>query len=196
MSDTASTPRKNQLRKVAARLFRQHGYQATSVRDIAEAVGIQGGSLYAHLDKKDDLLWEIVNHSADRFFEALNPIVLSDHEILHRLRAAIVAHVGVITSDLDAAAVYSSEWRHLPPERREAVAGRRDEYEQMFRDMIRMAIRQGFIADTDESFAALFVLSALNWVYQWYHPDGRYSPEALGKLMADYIFDGLRRRAV
>ena len=68
------TERKNQIHRVAARLFRQTGFHATSVRDIAEAVGIQGGSLYNHVQSKDDLLWEIVNGSADRFFAALRPI--------------------------------------------------------------------------------------------------------------------------
>jgi AcrR family transcriptional regulator len=194
MVDVAS-PAKGRMRTVAARLFRERGYPATSVRDIAEALGIQGGSLYAHVRGKDDLLWDIVNESADRFFETLGPIVESDRAIMHKLREAIGAHIKVITDDLDAAAVYSNEWRHLPEERRLAVAERRDEYEALFRGMIGQAIREGYIAETDERFASLFILSALNWVYQWYRPEGRLTPEQLGKAMADYIFDGLRRRA-
>ncbi len=182
------------IQRVAVRMFRERGYQATSVRDIAEAVGIQAGSLYAHVDSKDDLLWDIVNKSADRFFAAIEPIMSSDRTTMSRLREAIIAHVGVITSDLDAAAVYSIEWRHLPDERREAFAGRRDAYEQLFRRMIGDGIRERLLSSSDETFASLFVLSALNWVYQWYKPGGRLSPEELGKLMAEYIFDGLRRR--
>lgn len=185
-----------QIRRVAARLFREKGYLATSVRDIAEAVGIQGGSLYAHVESKDDLLWDIVNVSADRFFAAIKPIVDSDREIMRKLHDAIVAHVGVITADLDAAAVYSAEWRHLPDDRRRAVGDRRDEYENLFRGMIRQGIRERYLSSSDEVFAALFVLSSLNWVYQWFRPDGRLTAEELGKLMADYIFDGLRRRTV
>ena len=114
--------------------------------------------------------------------------------MLHRLREAIVAHVGVITADLDAAAVHSTEWRHLSNERREEFARQRDEYEALFRDMIREGIREQLLATSDERFAALFVLSALNWVYQWFRPDGELGAEQLGKVMADYIFDGLRRR--
>lgn len=186
--------RKEQIRQAAVTLFRERGYHATSVRDIAEAVGIQGGSLYAHVESKDDLLWDIVNHSAQRFFEALEPIVASDRTIMNKLREAIIAHVGVITGDLDAAAVYSTEWRHLSTERRKTFAGRRDEYEHMFRQLIRDGVRERFLAAADETLASLFVLSSLNWVYQWYRPDGRFTAEELGRLMADYIFDGLRRR--
>ncbi len=186
--------RKEQIWRVAVRLFRERGFPGTSVRDIAEAVGIQGGSLYAHVSSKDDLLWDIVNHSADRFFEKLTPIMEQDQDVMPRFRQAIIAHVDVITSDLDAAAVYSTEWRHLSPERREAFAARRDEYEAMFRNVIREGMEQRLIATSDEGFATLFVLSALNWVYQWFKPDGRLTAEELGKLMAEYIFDGLRRR--
>jgi len=186
--------KKELIQREAVRMFRERGYLATSVRDIAEAVGIQGGSLYAHVDSKDDLLWEIVNASADRFFLAIEPIRSSNRTTMARLREAIISHVGVITADLDAAAVYSTEWRHLSEQRRNAFANRRDEYEQLFRSMIGDGIRERLLWSTDEAFVSLFVLSALNWVYQWYKPGGRHSPEELGKLMAEYIFDGLRRR--
>jgi AcrR family transcriptional regulator len=189
------TARIKEIRTAAQKLFRDKGYHATSVRDIADAVGIQGGSLYSHVDSKDDLLWDVVNHSADRFFETVRPIVESNRTISRKLREAIIAHVKVITADLDAAAVYSTEWRHLAPERYQAFATRRDDYEQMFRQMIRQGIEERVIGASDEGFATLFVLSALNWVYQWYRPDGRFTPDELGKQMADYVFDGLRRRS-
>ncbi len=190
----AGLGRRDQIVAVAARLFRERGYHATSVRDIADAVGIQGGSLYAHVAGKDDLLWEIVNRSADLFFAAMQPIVDSDRTIVLKIRDAITAHVRVITDDLDAAAVYSTEWRHLPEDRREAFAARRDAYESLFRKLIGSAIRERFITATDEAFASLFVLSALNWIYQWYRPGGRLTADDVGSLMADYVLDGLRRR--
>ncbi|NOT00778.1 MAG: TetR/AcrR family transcriptional regulator [Phycisphaerales bacterium] len=194
MAAEIDTSKREQIRRAAVRLFCQQGYRATSVRDIADAVGLQGGSLYAHVTSKDDLLWEVVNVSADGFFAALRPIVESDRTTVKKLREAIIAHVGVIAEDLEAAAIYSTEWRHLSDGRRREFAARRDEYEAMFRGLIRDGIRQGFLAPTDETFATLFALSALNWLYQWYKPDGRLTADDLGKLMADYIFDGLRRR--
>jgi AcrR family transcriptional regulator len=191
---TASVPRKEQIRQVAARLFRERGFHATSVRDIAEAVGLQGGSLYTHVQSKDDLLLEIVHHSANRFFSALEPIVSSDRDLLAKLREAIIAHVNVITEDLDAACVYTTEWQHLPPDRREAVAARRDEYERLFRGLIQQGIRQGFLAPLDEAYATRFVLSTLNYLYVWFKPEGRASADDVARMLANFVLDGLRRR--
>lgn len=195
MADALTTTNmKEQIHRAACRLFRERGFHATSVRDIAESVGIQGGSLYAHVEKKDDLLWAIVNDSADRFFAALRPIVDADLGVMQKLRNAILAHLDVITSDLDAAAVYTVEWRHLTGERRAAVTERRDEYEALFRGLVGEAIRERFITAIDAPSASLFILSALNYVFTWYRPGGRLSHEAVGRMLADYIFDGLRRR--
>ena len=192
----ATSNMKEQIHRTACRLFRERGFHATSVRDIAESVGIQGGSLYAHVEKKDDLLWAIVNEAADRFFAGLKPIVEADLQTMQKLRNAILSHLDVITSDLDAAAVYTVEWRHLTGERRAAVTKRRNEYEALFRGLVGEAIRQRFITAIDAPSAALFILSALNYVFTWYRPGGRLSPEEVGRMLADYIFDGLRRRSV
>jgi len=186
--------RKEQIHRCAARLFRERGFHGTSIRDIAEAVGLQGGSLYAHIAGKDDLLWAIANESADRFFAVLRPIVDAQQEIARKFRDAILAHVGVITDDLDAAAVYTTEWRHLEPTRRESLGARRDEYENLFRTLVRQGIHQGILAPVDESYATLFCLSTLNYVYLWYRPDGRMSSDEVAGMLANFVFDGLRRR--
>ena len=186
--------KKVQIHRMACRLFREQGFHGASVRDIAEEVGLVGGSLYAHIQSKDDVLWDIVDAAADRFFAALRPIVETNLAIVQKLRKAIVAHVEVIAGDLDAAAVYTVEWRHLAPQRRTAFTKRRDEYEGMFRRLVREAMEQGFIATADEAMATRFILSSLNYLFTWYRPDGRMTPDEVGRMMADYILDGLKRR--
>lgn len=190
----AIADKKEQIHRVACRLFREQGFHGASVRDIAEEVGLVGGSLYAHIESKDDVLWEIVDAAADRFFTALRPIVEANLAIVQKVRKAIVAHVEVITDDLDAAAVYTVEWRHLEAKRREAITKRRDEYEAMFRRLVREAMQQGFIATADEAMATRFILSSLNYLFTWYRPDGRMTPDEVGWMMSDYILDGLKRR--
>ncbi len=185
---------KEQIHQTACRLFRERGFHATSVRDIAEAVGIQGGSLYSHYEGKDELLWDIVNESADRFFAAIRPVIDSPLGILQKLRRAVIAHVEVIAGDLNAAAVYTVEWRHLSAERRAAVTRMRDEYERLFRDLVSEGIRERYLDASDAATASLFILSTLNSLYIWYKPDGRMTPEDVGRMLADYIFDGLKRR--
>lgn len=188
--------KKADIHRVACRLFRERGYPGTTVRQIARGVGLLGGSLYSHVNSKDDLLWEIVEDAADRFLLTLREVCDSPLGIVQKLRAAILAHVKVITSDLDAAAVYTFEWRHLPPQRRQSFTRRRDEYELMFRDLVDLAIHERFITAQNAASATLFILSALNWVSTWFRPDGPLSAEEVGRMLADYIFDGLRRRTV
>lgn len=189
----ATAQRRDELLAAAQKLFAERGFQASSVRDIAEAMDITAGSLYAHIESKDDLLWEIVTTAADRFFAAVKPIVESDLVTIEKLRRLIAAHVGVITTDLTAAAVYTTEWRHLGDERREAFAARRDAYEVIVRNLVRDAIREGTFSDVDEKFATLLILSSINWIYHWYRPDGPMTPEEIARKLTDMLFNGLRR---
>ena len=185
--------RKDQVLRAAERLFSQRGFHAASVRDIADTLQIKGGSLYAHIESKDDLLWEIVSAAADRFFAAIGPIAQADLVPVERLKRAILAHVGVITGNLEATAVYSNEWRNLSAERRPQFAARRHEYEEIFRRMVGDCIREGTFAALDEKFAALLILSSMNWIYQWYRADGPMTPEEIARKLTEMIFNGLRR---
>lgn len=186
-------PRKDQITAAAERLFREKGYLATSVRDIGKAVGIRGASLYHHIGGKEDLLWAIASRAADEFFAALEPVRTLDAPIQLKLRKAVIAHVGVITHNLDASAVYFNEWRHLSSEQRATFAQRRDAYEALFRDLLQQGIREGIFAPVDEKFAARLVLSALNWTHQWYKPDGAMSGDEVGNTLADMLLNGLYR---
>lgn len=192
MIQTAS-PRVEQILSAAERLFRERGYLATSVREIGEAIGIRGASLYHHIGGKEDLLWASARRAADRFFAALTPVLAEETATPLKLRRAIIAHIGVITHNLDAAAIYFNEWRHLSAERQAEFTRQRDEYEGCFRQLIAQCVREGHLADIDERFAARFVLSALNWTHQWYRPDGAMTPDQIGQTLADMVLHGLAR---
>src|SRR4051794_36580107 len=105
--------RREQIYATAGALFSRRGYAATSVRDIARELDLQGGSLYAHIDSKEDVLWAIVAGAAESFFAAARPIVAADLPATERLRALIAAHVGVVAGRAAQAAVFQQEWRHL-----------------------------------------------------------------------------------
>ncbi|RME39502.1 MAG: TetR/AcrR family transcriptional regulator [Planctomycetota bacterium] len=185
--------RREEILAKAEELFAERGYHATSVRDIADALDIQAGSLYAHIETKEDLLWELVNAAADRFFAAVDPILESDLIPLEKLRRVIAAHVAVVCGNVTSASVYSTQWRHLSEPRRGEFAARRHEYEQKVRDLVRTCIRSGALADVDEKFAALLILSSINWIYQWYKPDGPMSPEEIARKLTDMLLSGLKR---
>ena len=185
--------RRDEVFAVAERLFADRGYHATSVRDIAAALDIKAGSLYAHIETKDDVLWELVNRAAERFFAAAGPIVQSELVPIEKLRRLIAAHVAVVTSSVASAAVYTTQWRHLADPRRGEFAAKRDRYEGMVRGLVRDCIREGTFADVDEKFATLLILSSINWIYQWYRADGPMTSEEIARKLTEMLFNGLRR---
>lgn len=103
-------------------------------------------------------------------------------EALERL---VRAHLAVVTSDVEAASVFISEWRSLGPERRAAVLARRDAYERRFRDLIADGIAVGAFGLSDPAITATVLLSALNGVATWYDPAGRLGPDRIADHIAD-----------
>src|SRR6185295_15604574 len=148
--------RRQAIEDVASDLFRERGYAATSIRDIARALDMQGASLYAHVASKEDVLWSIVTRAAERFDAAVSPITADrTRTATERLTEMIRAHVDVITADLGNAASFLHEWRFLSDARRADVNARRDRYEARFRTVVEEGIRAGeFNGTADPVLAA------------------------------------------
>src|SRR5436190_4214568 len=104
--------RRHDLTRAAARLFAEKGYHGTSTADLAEAMGVQKGSLYAHIESKADLLWEVAREGAAAFHAALDGVP-EDGPIVDRIRAALRGHLRVVAEQLDIATVFTREWRYL-----------------------------------------------------------------------------------
>src|ERR1700751_2752057 len=121
--------RRNELTRAAARLFAEKGYHGTSVGDLAEALGVQKGSLYAHIESKADLLWEVAREGAAAFHAALDAVP-DEGPVLARIRAALGGHLRVVAEQLDLATVFTREWRYLQGERREQFVAERRRYEE------------------------------------------------------------------
>jgi AcrR family transcriptional regulator len=185
------TPRRQQIEDAASTLFRERGYAATSVRDIAHALDMQGGSLYAHVASKEDVLWAIVVRAADRFNAEVGPIAASDRTAARKLRKMIRAHVAVVTSAQKDAAVFLDEWRFLSPERRSIIAARRDDYEGLFRAAIAQGVDSGEFGRVDPAQTAIVILSALNGIAGWYSPSGTLTAAQIADQHADLFIRAL-----
>jgi len=206
--------RRRAIDNVASALFRDRGYAATSVRDIARALDIRGASLYAHVTSKEDVLWSIVDRAAAAFEAAAdaaaeaaaNPASVGEADTTadaavgelgtivapaRELAALVRAHVAVIASDPQLAGVFVREWRHLTGERRIAVLARRDAYEARFRAIVEAGVASGDFAPTDPALAASYLLSALNGLAAWYRPGGRLTATAIADQYADYAVRSL-----
>jgi TetR/AcrR family transcriptional regulator, cholesterol catabolism regulator len=192
---TTETPRRQQIEAAASELFGERGYAATSVRDIAQALNLQGGSLYAHVASKEDVLWSIVRRAADSFDAAVEPIA-TDASLspTARLAGMIRAHVGVVTSIQRDAAVFLHEWRFLSASRRAEVAGLRDAYERRYRDVINEGIASGEFRAVDARLTAMTLLSALNGIPTWYSSAGELSASEIADRHADLFVAALISR--
>ena len=183
-------PRADELTREAARLFAEKGYHGTSIGDIAEAMGVQKGSLYAHIASKEDLLYETMREGAEAFHAALDAIP-EDAPAVEKIRARPARHLRVVAEQLDVATVFVREWRYLEGERRDEIVAERRRYEERFRDLFREGRELGELrADLDDGAAALLLLSAANWAYTWLQP-GRDTDEIADRFFA-LLVDGMR----
>jgi AcrR family transcriptional regulator len=178
--------RREQILEVAARLLSARGYHGTSKRDIAEATGLLAGSLYAHIASKEDLLDDVVRRAADQFIGRVEEVVSAQVPPADRLRLAMRAHVAVLAENLDAAWVFHHEWRALSPPRRQQVRALRRRYEELWDRVVR-----DLDGGADPRFARLLVLSAANWTYTWYRPDGPLSPDEVADRFTELLLAGL-----
>ncbi len=182
--------RKSELTRAAARLFAEKGYHGTSIGDLAEAMGVQKGSLYAHIDTKEDLLWAVASDGATAFHAALDEVP-DDGPAVERIRAALRAHLRVVAEQLDVATVFIREWRYLEGKRRELFVAERRRYEERLRTLFREGIERGELrTDLDESTAVLLTLSSANWAYTWLRPGT--DTDALADRFTALVLDGMR----
>ena len=182
--------RRSELTRQAARLFAQKGYHGTSIGDLAEAMGVQKGSLYAHIESKADLLWEVAHGGAVAFHEALDAVP-DDLNATEKIRLSLRAHLRVIAEQLDVATVFIREWRYLEGERRDEFVAERRRYEERFRALFREGRELGQLrTDLDDATAALLALSAANWAYTWLRP-GTDTDELADRFFA-VLLDGMR----
>ncbi|WP_119672548.1 TetR/AcrR family transcriptional regulator [Deinococcus sp. RM] len=192
MTDTAK-PRREQILDSASRLFSERGYHATSMRDLAGELGMQGGSLYAHIASKEELLIEIVNQASRQFDEALFTLRGEPMRADEKLREAMFRHIRVVADNMDSATVFFHEWKHLSPEAYARVTGWRDTIDGFYRELVTQGVQEGtFRADLDVKMTAYLILSAVNWAYTWYRPGGSMSPREVADQFAEMLLSGLR----
>lgn len=166
----------------AARLFRTRGFEGTSVRDIARAVGILPGSLYCHFETKEALLVAVYVKGVQQITDAVRAAVETQADPWDRLEAACVAHLEAILHDDDYAQVVVRVRPGDVPVAHESLIDLRNQYEALFAELIQaLPLARG----TDRRVLRLMLIGAMNWSQTWYRPGGRFNPRAIAhKFMA------------
>lgn len=196
MVETQQISRKEQIILIAAQLFRQKGYEASSMRDIANALNIEAASLYHHIKSKEEILEIICFSMAQKFLAAIaevNDIYFNAEE---KLRKAILHHVEIITENIDRSAVFLREWRSLPDTSRNDFVLLRNHYENEFNHIIEGGIQEDVFEDIDKKFAVLSILSSVNWINEWYNPEGKMTPTEISNHISDFVLGGLRKKLI
>jgi len=181
---------RERIRSEAAALFREKGFNGTSMADLANAVGMTKSSLYHHFPSKQALLSEIIELTVSRVTPLVREVAESDLPIRERLGRAVVLHTVEAIRDRDAVACFIEEGRYLSSDFMETHVANRDRYESLFRDMFIEGIASGDFIDQDVGIAVKAILGMSNSVVRWYRSDGAHSPEEIASEFAHFAVRG------
>ncbi len=196
MLETPTISRKEQIADVAASLFKQKGYTATTMRDLATALNIEAASIYHHIKSKEELLELICFDMANTFINAINEVNDIYFNAEEKLRMAIKLHVEIITQNQNKSAVFLQEWRSLNENKLNQFKALRDTYEKGFKTILDDGEKEDIFDDVDKKFAVLSILSTINFVNEWYNPNGNMNADEIANKLSNFIMGGLRKRLV
>ena len=188
---------RQEILRTAARLFQQRGYDATSMNDVAAALKLSKGGLYHHFQSKDEILYEIMNHAMEITQERVLAPVRSITDPEDRLRALIRLHIEVVLSPRDREITVMLHENHpLPPALRKRINTRKKEYihfvESLIAEVQTKAQRSRSAKCAVSPRAAAFaLLGMINWIYQWYKPEGDLQTNNLVPQFTDLVFGGI-----
>jgi AcrR family transcriptional regulator len=189
----AKLDRKAEIRRTAKKLFKERGYAATSMRDLAKEVGIEAASLYNHLSSKEELLNEMCFDIAEQFFQAFKTSTEAEKSPSKKLKAAIKAHIGVIANNLDASTVFFHEWIFLKEPDLSKFKKLRSQYDLGFRELIQKGIEDKDFKDVNIKLAVFTIVSALNATYDLYRSTEKMTQEEIAESISNLLLKGLKK---
>jgi TetR/AcrR family transcriptional regulator, cholesterol catabolism regulator len=195
MADAA--PRKPNKKKLivarSAELFRTGGYSATSMRDIADAVGVEAASLYNHIRAKTDLLREIIFGVADHCNQHLEELQQSQKTPGEKIEELIRFHVRLMINRYDEYSVMTHDWNHLPEQLLHEFAGQRRHYVQQMEQIVAQGIETGEFKNIIPYVAVLNILSAVMGLEFWQRSLKKYSDAEMEENIVQHLTNGLKK---
>jgi AcrR family transcriptional regulator len=182
--------RKLEILRGAAAAFRDRGYAATSVRDIARRTGMTPGNLYYYFRNKQEILYFCQDASLEVLLREARRVTAADLPADAKVRALVRTQVLLMLDALHGAAGHI-EFHAIPKTRLRAIIAKRDAYEALVRKAVRQGVRSGRFAPCDPKLASLALLGAVNWTARWYRPGGAWSPERIADAFAAQLVRGL-----
>ncbi|HEV7219733.1 MAG TPA: TetR/AcrR family transcriptional regulator [Terriglobales bacterium] len=195
MTRAPSTDPRQEILRTAARLFQQQGYDGTAMNDIAAALKLSKGGLYHHFKSKDEILFDLMNQAMDITEERVIKVARGISDPEDRLRAVIRLHIGVVLSQSDwEITVMLHENHPLAPPLRKRINGRKKDYIHFVENLVAEVQRKrGSQSMVNPRAAAFALLGMMNWIYQWYKPQGALQEEQLARQYTEVFFAGAFR---
>lgn len=163
------TDRKSEIILVSARLFKEKGYSAVTMRDIAQAMNIKAASLYNHIKSKQEILVLIIIELAEEFTNGMNEIVDSNSLVVVKIEQVIQLHIDITLRNADALACLNNDWMHLTDDELQYFVKMREEYEENFHKIINKGISTGELKNINQEVVVFSILSTLRTMYLWYN---------------------------
>jgi AcrR family transcriptional regulator len=186
--------RADQLLETATLLFKEKGYHNTSMQDLADALGMQKGSLYYYIESKEELLRVLLEQATSILGAQIDEIYASDLPSSEKLRRVLENHGRAIMDHLNLVTVYLQEYRSLPPERLEEVLARREYYEQRLMQILEDGISSGEFRPVNVKMTVFGFLGMLNWTHQWFSPEGELTSEEIAAILADLALHAVSKK--
>ena len=183
--------RKTEIINCAAKLFKEKGYSAVTMRDIAQAMDIKAASLYNHIKSKQEILVLIVIEIAEEFTNTINEIVLSKSTTIQKLEKVIQLHIDITIRNPEALACLNNDWMHLTDEELTYFIKMREDYEENFRNIIKSGIASKEIKNINPEVIIFSMLSTLRTLYLWYGKKKGFTEASLKNNMKEVLLNGI-----
>ncbi len=179
--------------RTAAKIILEKGYDATSVSDIADALGITKAGLYHYIRGKTELLYDIMRYGLEELDrEVLVPAnAIEDAE--ERLRFVITRHARLVTRGDGAVTILVDEARALTPAQNRKVTLMKRRYLEVLRSTLDELRQQGKLRDVDITVAAFSIIGSINWLSRWYNPEGKLSADEIAQQITEMAFCGVMK---
>lgn len=187
-----SRARLDEVIEVAARIFYEKGFEAATIQEIADEVGLRKGSLYYYIPDKQEALYQIIRSYHEETRAYFEPILESDDSVVEKLRSFIETETAHTARHLFKSSLFFTEWRSLDPAQRKEIVAERDRHDHFVQDCIGVGQAEGlFRAEINPRTTSYAILGMVNSVYQWFDAKGESSAQEIGKEFADLVIGGL-----
>ena len=186
-----TTSRKEEIVTIASQLFKEKGYNAVSMRDIAQAMGIKAASLYNHINGKQEILSTLILKVAYEFTNGMNNVIAQEISPIQKIQQIIELHIDITVNYSEGLAALNNDWMHLENEDLTGFVKMREDYEENFRRIIKQGIETGEIQPRHPEVILFSILSTLRTLYLWFQKRGKLDVNILKKDMVAVFLNGI-----